>query len=188
MASVSIIEAVISGDLAALKAALLAGASPNESDGVSCALSLSCIQERDDLVAELLRNGANVDLKEIDGSTPVFMAASIGNILILKALLEGGADTNVRNNIGQTSLMIAAHSGKVDCTKALLAHGADLKAIDNEGLGILHWAAIGGDWPDVTEVLLKAGADIYKKGLYGKTVIDYASSLNRTSMLRVLTA
>ena len=82
--------------------------------------------------------------------------------------------------------MIAAHSGGADCVRALLAAGWDSMATDKWGLGVLRWAAIGGDWPEVAGILVAAGADVRRRFLSGKTVIEYASSLGRQGMLRVL--
>ena len=48
--------------------------------------------------------GADINLQNNDGSTPLHTAAFLCRVEIVEALLENGADKNIRNNFGSTAL------------------------------------------------------------------------------------
>jgi hypothetical protein len=56
-----------------------------------------------------------------DGSTPLMIAASSGNVLILKALIELGADPNVEDVGGRNAFLHAAAEGRNLVVQTLLA-------------------------------------------------------------------
>lgn len=57
---------------------------------------------RKNIVKILIENGADVNLKDKRGSTPLYWAAFRNNFEIAKMLLEKGADVNIKNNDGAT--------------------------------------------------------------------------------------
>lgn len=182
-----VIEAVTFGSRDALLDALRRGGDPNDSQDGQSALVLACIQDRDDLVADLLTHGADVRVSETDGTTPLHVAASIANAGIARLLIGGGANVNAIDSIGQTPLMVAARAGSEHVTEELLRAHANAKARDKVGRNALHWAVAGGDFPVVIEVLLSAGADPGDRTVTGETVLDYAVALNRGSTIAALT-
>lgn len=50
----------------------------------------------------LASNQTNLDLKDIDGQTPLHLAASYGNTRIVRRLLLKGANRYLKNNEGKT--------------------------------------------------------------------------------------
>ena len=94
-----------------------------EPDGAT-ALHWAAYWDNSDLVAQLLKLGANPGLSNDLGVTPLGLASANGNAAVVDALLSAGADTRVSQGI--PPLMSAAHVGSVDAVKALLAHGADV--------------------------------------------------------------
>ena len=60
-----------------------------------------------EVVALLIKSGANVTLKTADGSTALHKAAQQGNVNIVKQLLQAGADARLADNQGRTPLALA---------------------------------------------------------------------------------
>jgi len=78
-----------------------------------------------EVVKLLLEHGADPNVKNRDGKTPLHNAASEGHLEVVKLLLERGADPNVKDDDGNTPLHNAAWRGHLEVVKLLLEHGAD---------------------------------------------------------------
>ena len=89
---------------------------------------------------KLLAHGANVNLQDVDGDTPLHGAAQNGNVEIINLLLDKGANPNTKNKLGGTPLMWAAVYGNDDAARLLLKRGADPSLKDNDGITALGWA------------------------------------------------
>lgn len=181
-----VIEAVICSSRDALLDALQRGGDANDTDSGQSALMLACVQDRDDLAADLIRHGADPNAKAADGSTPLFVAASLGSHELTRVLISAGANVHAVNDIGQTPLMVAAKSGSEMVIELLLNAGASAKARDYKQLNALHWAATGGDFPSVASLLIAHGTDPRERTGNGQSPLDYAISLKRHGMIGVL--
>merc|ERR1740124_1110046 len=62
-----------------------------------------------EMVSELLKRGASVDLPASLGATALMMAASYGHLSIVLVLLQHSADPDLQNIDGNTALMWAAY-------------------------------------------------------------------------------
>jgi ankyrin repeat protein len=141
----------------ALPAAFAQVASPDTS-----ASDLHWAASRNDVAAveRLLGEGADPDLANRFGFTPMHEAAILGNAKILELMLEAGGDANAAFGEGETVLMTAARTGNVESVRLLLAHGADVDAVEHwHGQTALMWAAIENH-ADVARALVDAGAEI----------------------------
>ena len=59
-------------------------------------------------------------------ATPLFIAAQLGFVEVVKALLQGKASVDKpKDDCGTTPLFIAAQNGELDVVKALIAAGAN---------------------------------------------------------------
>jgi ankyrin repeat protein len=111
-----------------------------------------------DEVKRQLSEGADPNLANRFGVTPLHEAATVGNATMLKLMLEAGGDANAAFGEGETVLMTAAREGDVASVKALLAHGGKPDATENwHGQTALMWAAIENH-AEVVQLLLDAGA------------------------------
>jgi ankyrin repeat protein len=83
---------------------------------------------RSEVVAQLLLESARVDAVDELGETPLFVAASKGNVNIVAQLLAfEGVDVNKAKEDGTTPLYIAAQKGNVNIVAQLLAfEGVDV--------------------------------------------------------------
>ena len=79
-----------------------------------------------DVVARLLKGGANPNIADDWGGTPLSASSEGGYNDITLLLLNAGADVNSQGAGGQTPLMMACIYGRTEIVKLLLAHGADL--------------------------------------------------------------
>jgi ankyrin repeat protein len=76
----------------------------------------------------LIAAGANVNLKNDQGQTPIFSACF--NESAVGLLAQAGADLNAKDKSGRNALM---HCVAPEFAKAMIAAGADLNARDREG-------------------------------------------------------
>ena len=125
-------------------------------------------------VRKLLKDGAEVDYKDVNKLTPLYFAASHGFADVARALLEHGADPNVarEDSLGPPLVQAAYHS-HMDVLKLLVEHKADINAINYSQRTGLH-EAVWRNQPDPAFLLLKAGADPNTRDRLGGTPLSDA--------------
>ena len=122
-------------------------------------------------VKELLKRGANVNVIDHKGKTPLHRSSQAGFIKITTLLLKQGAELEIADLKGCTPIFDAAHHGRVEALKLLIDRGASIHHTEARGETPLFAAARGGR-AEAFEVLLEAGADVTHKNARGKTVFD----------------
>ena len=85
------------------------------------------------IVQRALDAGADVNMKDEDGHTPLHWACTYGNEEICRLLLEHGADPNARDDNGRTPLHWACLYNHTAIVRLLIEHGADAGARDDQG-------------------------------------------------------
>ena len=104
-------------------------------------------------------------------------AAKAGHEQILEFLLDmtevsvNGADTLS----GDTCLVAACHSGQRNCCNILLRRGAKTSVTNLSDCPPLHAAVSGGHW-DITEILMKEGANMEQRDNLGRTALVVAAA------------
>lgn len=89
----------------------------------------------------LLAAGANPNDTDLDGLTPMHMAAEGGApVEVISMLVKRGGNVNVQSADGLTPLMIACDRGDVERVKILLANGSRTDLKDKDGAAALDWA------------------------------------------------
>jgi ankyrin repeat protein len=136
-------------------------------------------------IPELLRRGAEVNAKNKDGHTPLFIASKLGRLEVVKMLLLGYATIDAKNNEDYTPLLIASQMGRLEVVKELLKHGAAVNATMNDGATPLYIASQQGRLEVVRELLEKGAAvDAAKNG--GERPLFIASQQGHLSVVKEL--
>lgn len=78
----------------------------------------------------LLAKGANADIRDNDGNTPLILATQLGFSEGVQLLLSVNAGVNQPNTQGETALIIATQQRNIPIVKLLLASGADPRKPD----------------------------------------------------------
>jgi uncharacterized protein len=175
--------------LTVVKSLLKHGANPNA----------RLVQDKDK-AAEEIKNGnvaiegkrtaVTVDEIILQGATPLFLAAEVNNLEVIKTLVAAGADPLIPSERGTTPLMMAAGAGTdvqrerepeerataVETAKFLVEHGADVNTAGQYGWTALHAAAYQG-LNDVIAYLVSKGAKIDQKDEFGQTALSISLSV-----------
>ena len=131
------------------------------------------------MVEALLAAGANPKATDRYGLTPVSLACSNANAVILKRLLDAGADPNSPDPQGTTALMIAARTeGGTEAVKLLLERGAAVNARDSVQSTALMWA-VRANHPEAVDLLIHHDAEINARTRKGDPPARRGSGLGR---------
>ncbi|XP_044024067.1 kinase D-interacting substrate of 220 kDa B isoform X2 [Siniperca chuatsi] len=145
------------------------------SDNGQTPLMLAAEQGSMEIVQELIRRGANVNLDDVDCWSALICAAKEGHVEVVKELLENSAYIEHRDMGGWTALMWAAYKGRVEVTELLLEHGANPNTTGQQySVYPIIWAA-GRGHADIVKVLLQNGAKVNCSDKYGTTPLIWAS-------------
>jgi FOG: Ankyrin repeat len=197
-------EAALNNDPAALEAIIKLGADVNEiSDderfkGMT-PLGVACGFLRHEIVDPLLKNGADPNYKDSNGSAALayMMSYRVRNLhrlsddvprKIIKAMKDNGFDINGKiDEFSNTLITRACGSNEIDITfnrdsfKLVIVEeavrvGADVNAVNNFGQTPLMLISVMNEkqTEDIQRFLLLNGADLSKKDQSGSTALMYA--------------
>jgi ankyrin repeat protein len=133
----------------------------------------------------LLEKGANPNISDKYGDTPLSEAVSNGHHSIVEFLLEKGANPNISNNDGDIPLHEAVNNGHHKIVELLLEKGADPNASNKDGERPLHHASYLGHF-DIIRTLVERGADLDVQDSDGDTPIQLASLSGHHEAVRFL--
>jgi ankyrin repeat protein len=156
-----LLEAVRSGDRETVRSLLkqTVDVDAAKADGAS-ALAWAVYQDDLEIADLLIRAGANVNLANEYGITPLKLACTNRNGAMVEALLKARADANDNGGSSEPPLLTCARAGAADGVKSLLDHGAKVEATEAyRGQTALMWAA-AQKHPDVVRLLIERGADV----------------------------
>jgi uncharacterized protein len=114
----------------------------------------------------LLEKGANIDLANSEGFTPLMMATSINQIQTVQILINKGAILDKKNEFGDTALHIAIKKEYENIAIILIEAGANIKITDYDNL-TAYDLTVSRDLPKLEELLKKltlvemAAPDLY---------------------------
>ena len=91
-------------------------------------------------VKAFIQMGADIEIKDVFGYTPLILAISLNYSDIAKLLIEKHANVNAKDLNGATALIFAANNGNTSIMKLLIDNGADVSVKDNYGQTLLQYA------------------------------------------------
>ena len=143
----------------------------------------------EDIMEFLLKKGANIDVADGEGNTPLMLAIkkplfSRKKKEIIEFLVKRGADVNKANKDGYTAFTLALKAGLIDedngesILKLLTKKGVDIDEVDAEGNTPLLSATKDGI-KGAVKLLVKTGADVNKVDEEGNTPLMLAAKVKR---------
>ena len=149
---------------------------------------------------EILKDPANVDVRDATGRTALEWAAARGDDHAVITLLSFGADPNAMDKKLNTALTLASNQGHTKCVRLLLEAGALANPVHPNGVMFgspLNCAARNSSDPLLIKNLLDFDADVEASGVDGvtpllhvargkpvsfaKLLLDYGANINATS-------
>ncbi len=138
-----------------------------------------------EIVGLLLEHGADVNLQDIHGRVPIFVALANHQTDIARRLSEEETDVGVRTNDGSTLLMAAVRAEDAELVRWALDCGTDVNAVrpKKARATALMMAAEKGD-SEIVILLLAGGADPKVANHEGRTALDLAKGEEVKGLLR----
>ena len=127
-------------------------------------------------------------LVRLEGATPFLLAATVGDVDVMRVLVEGGADPLLVTDENVTGLMVAAglgrtwdrteeeEKGTLEAVTLAVQLGADVNAVSVNGQTSLQAAArIGAD--HIVQFLAQEGAVLEAPDTWGQTPLSIAEGI-----------
>jgi len=136
---------------------------------------------------ELISAGADVNIAEPDGTTPLLWAVYNSSHELVQLLLDAGADTNVANNLDISPLLQASRYGDAEMIAALLASGATLASTAPGLVESPFMAAARSGSVAAVDILLEAGANPNEtEPVQNQTALMWATAEGHMTMVEHL--
>jgi len=182
-----------SNNIEMVKLLIARGADINSGVGLT-ALQASISAGRRDIFDLLIQLGADVNLKDLDGYTPLYFAIHDDDTGFMRILIANGADVNTKYPGGETLLQSATITGRTESVKLLLEAGANINAKNDRGQTALHVPLdiTNSSYKkyklskDTLELLIAKGADINLKDKNGRTPLHLAAESADGDIVKLL--
>ncbi len=182
----TLVDAADAGNLPAVKSLIKSGKYVDtRGQFETTALARASFRGHTEIADYLLSVGANPNVEDMGGATPLHLAAREGHKEIVALLVAKGAEMNAADKEGWTPLMRASINQKLPAVQALLDAGASVDATNKRGETAL-MQAVKKDDVATAQLLLQYGADRGVRGQDGKTAADIAFDKDHADMHDVL--
>ena len=130
-----------------------------------------------------LEKGANANIRDINGFTPLVNALAHYNIDVIDLLIKNGAvldlDSQLRESVKTARIAVeqrdqvlfdAIHRGDLEAVEAAIEDGAEVNAVDSTGFTALVNAIVHGHKP-IIKFLVESGGTIVADRDYLKVIL-----------------
>ncbi|WP_460201825.1 ankyrin repeat domain-containing protein [Scytonema sp. NUACC21] len=160
--------------------------------------------ETGEIAKMLIAAGADINAKDINGRTPLILAAEFCNAEVAAILIQAGADINAKDNDGNTALMYASRNEVLETENYLETFGSSLdnlkimrrisiaKMLIDAGAsteGLMAIALVkAAEQGSLSKVLdfIETGVNINAKNSYGQTALIQAVEQNHIDIVATL--
>ena len=180
----AILPAVSEQNLAKLRRAIRADPScifARNAKGQS-ALHLAANAGNPDLMAYLIRNGAQINPDDDEGMVPLHFAVQSRSEAVTRLLVAKGADTTAKDANGRTPGDLCPPSSLIGW---ILEHGARLETRNHERLTALYYFVMQGELAAV-RTLLDQKADVDTSGRFDRTPLFEATEIGHVEIVALL--
>jgi len=189
-----LLAAAAAGDVAAIRAALAAGADPDarDADGTPATM-LATRGHHTAALTVLLEAEADPDVRDATLDNPMLYAGREGWLDILRVANEVGADPSITNRYGGVALIPASERGHVEVVRYLL-HESD---VDVDHVNRLGWTALleaillsdgGPEHQEIVALLIEHGADVDLADGDGVRPLAHAQARGQQEIVALLQA
>jgi ankyrin repeat protein len=134
-------------------------------------------------VAELLiKSGADIELANRHGETPIFKAVLNGRTKLLQYFLNQGVNINKLNNYGESLIHYAVKTKQKEILELLINKGINLKVLDRDGNNLIHQFVSATEREDDVVFLLKIVPLLTNRGVQ----INEKNSLGITPLWKAI--
>uniref|UniRef100_A0A914WCB7 Ankyrin repeat domain-containing protein 6 n=1 Tax=Plectus sambesii TaxID=2011161 RepID=A0A914WCB7_9BILA len=138
-----------------------------------------------DAVRSLLRDNANLYIRNKSGATALHLACQFGRTTCVRLLLEAGCRTNVTDTYDDTPLHTAVRYLQVSATKTLLVYNANPNERNKNDDTPLHLSCNLGH-RKLSKMLLQAGASRSGINCQGETPMDISARKQCEELMTLL--
>jgi len=139
-------------------------------------------------VKAMVEKGADVNLADTKGRTPLLFATYNKHFSIVEFLVSNDADVNLKDGDNQTALMYASRRSNNNLATFLLNNGAEVNVRSKKrGITALMLAS-AKDNVELVQVLLDNGADPATRDNFGLTAADYAKKMDYSAIVDLLSS
>lgn len=116
----------------------------------------------------------DVNARNLEASTALFLAVEEEHLAIAELLLAAGADPNLPGRTGIPPVAAAAYTGNIKLVQLLIEKGADARAPDATGKTAIIYAA-GRAYTAVVRLLVERGIEINLRYAHDLTALMWAA-------------
>ena len=142
-------------------------------------IHIACFYNQLDILQLLIAVNANINMKNLNGDTPLHITVSNNNKDTTNLLISQGASITERNNAGETAMFSAVKTGDITMVLTLYNNTAGVLDKDSKGNNLCHYTIkyAPNNKRDLINFFIGHGVSVDEKNADGQTALDLLNSL-----------